>query len=253
MVITAIMGSPHKGKGYKIIQSIESELKQKGLIDFHYIFLSDIDLKLCKGCFSCFRNGEQTCPLKDDKDKLEELLLNSDGIILSSPGYVLNVSALMKNFIERYAYSLHRPKFFNQKILLVANGGSGVNKVLKVLSTALGGSTIVGKFGIITTPWEGTKKYNEKIQKEEKKYADKLYEAILKSGDKPISLGNFIWFNIFKKMSAISKETLPKDYEYYRNKTNYFYDIKVNRIKSGIAKVIANIGISAMKQKIVFH
>jgi multimeric flavodoxin WrbA len=140
MVITAIMGSPHKGKGYGIVQNIESEMKRNGDIDFKYVFLSDIDFKLCKGCFSCFKNGEKTCPIKDEKDRLEEMILGSDGIILSSPGYVWNVSALMKNFLDRFAYSLHRPKFFGQKTLLVANGGSGVDKVLTALTSALAGA-----------------------------------------------------------------------------------------------------------------
>jgi len=253
MVITAIMGSPHKGKGYKIVQDIECELKKKGDVDFRYVFLSDIDFKLCKGCFSCFRNGAKTCPLKDDREKLEEMILGSDGIILSSPGYVWNVSALMKNFLDRFAYSLHRPKFFRQKTLLVANGGSGVDKVLEVLAMALGGCDIVGKFGIVTTPWESTKKYNEKIQKETRKYADRLYRAIIEGKQKSIPLGNLIWFNIFKKMSSISKETLPTDYEYYRDKKDYFYDVKVSMLKAALAKMIAQFGVWTMKRQIIFR
>jgi NAD(P)H-dependent FMN reductase len=253
MKITAIMGSPHKGKGYQIIQSIEKELNQYSDVDFKYIFLSDIDFKLCKGCFSCFKNGEQTCPIKDDKNRIEEIILNSDGIILSSPGYTWNVSALMKNFLDRFAYSLHRPKFFNQKMLLVANGGSGVNEVLKSLSMTLGGSTIIGKFGIITTPWESTEKYNILIQNKTRKFANLLYQSIKSNTKISISLGNLIWFNIFKKMSSLSKETLPADYAYYHDKEKYFYKTNVNGIKSILAKLIAQIGVSTMKKQIVFY
>lgn len=253
MNITAIMGSPHKGKGYKIVQNLENELKKNNDVDFRYIFLKDSNFELCKGCFSCFKNGEHTCPIKDDKNRIEEILLNSDGVILSSPGYTWNVSALMKNFLDRFAYSLHRPKFFNQKILLVANGGSGVDKVLKSLSIALGGSTIIGKFGIITAPWESTEKYNIKIQNKTMKFARLLYQSIKKSNKKSISLGNLIWFNIFKKMSSLSKETLPADYAYYQDKEKYFYITNVNGIKSFLAKLIAQIGISTMKKQIIFH
>jgi len=93
------MGSPHKGKGYEIVQKIETELKLLDNIDFKYIFLSDIDFKMCKGCFVCISKGEIFCPIKDDKESIEQEILKSDGIILSSPGYAHNVTWLMKNFI----------------------------------------------------------------------------------------------------------------------------------------------------------
>jgi hypothetical protein len=111
----------------------------------------------------------------------------------------------------------------------------------------------VGKFGITTTPWDSTKKYNDKIQKETKRYAALLYRSITVSKPKPISLGNLIWFNIFKKMSSISKETLPKDYEYYQDRKDYFYDTKVSVLKSAIATMIAGIGVMTMKRQIIFH
>ncbi|HAH62466.1 MAG TPA: hypothetical protein DCL73_10260 [Treponema sp.] len=253
MIITAIIGSPHKGKGYKIVQGIEHELRMKGADEFNYIFLNKTDLKLCTGCFSCFKNGENTCPLKDDRESIEDLILKSDGVILSSPGYVWNVSALMKNFLDRFAYSLHRPKFFNQKVLLVANGGSGVDDVLKSLSKTLAGSTIIGRLGIIATPWESTEKYNDQVQREIKKYADLLYDSIVTKRNKSISLENLIWFSIFKKMSSISKETLPKDYEYYSARNNYFYETRVNVIKSLLAGIIAEFGVLTMKRKIIFR
>jgi len=42
MKVIAIMGSPHKGNGYKIVKKIETELKLLGDIDFKYIFLSRV-------------------------------------------------------------------------------------------------------------------------------------------------------------------------------------------------------------------
>lgn len=34
MKVIAIMGSPHKGKGYKIVQKVEAELKLIDNVDF---------------------------------------------------------------------------------------------------------------------------------------------------------------------------------------------------------------------------
>lgn len=250
MKVIAIMGSPHKGNGYKIVQKIESRLKQISNIDFKYIFLSDINFKMCKGCFTCISKGEYLCPLKDDKENIEQELLSSDGIILSSPGYVWNVSGLMKNFLDRLAYSLHRPKFFKQSLMIVANGGSGVNKTVKALSLSLGGCRIACKLSIISTPWESTQSYSNKVDKDIKKNVEIFYKSMANKKLQPIRLGNLIWFSMFKKMASISKETLPADFEYYSEKKEYFYDAKINHFKRYIANIIANVAV--WKKKVVF-
>lgn len=252
MKVIAIMGSPHKGNGYKIVQKIENELKKIGDVEFQYIFLSDSNFYMCKGCFTCISKGEMFCPLKDDKDNIEQEILRADGVILSSPVYGLNVSGLMKNFIDRFAYSLHRPKFFNQSLMLVANGGSGLNKVIKALSITLGGSLKVCELGITSTPWEANKKYEENASKDIKNSARKFYNSMKDRKKTNPPLGNLVWFKMFKKMASISKETLPSDYEYYSDKKNYFYETKVNPLKSFISEIIARIGVWSMKKRIIF-
>jgi len=83
-------------------------------------------MEMCRGCFACFSKGKEFCPLKDDKPEIERKLLESDGVIQISPGYAWNVSGLMKNFIDRFAYTLHRHIFFDQSLMLFADGGSGL-------------------------------------------------------------------------------------------------------------------------------
>lgn len=252
MKVIAIMGSPHKGNGYKIVHKIETELKLVDKIDFHYIFLSNVNLQMCKGCFACIAKGEIFCPLKDDVTSIAEEILISDGIILSSPGYAWNVSGLMKNFIDRFAYSLHRPKFFNQSLMLVANGGSGINKTIKALSYTLGGSVKACELSITATPWEATKKYTDKVENDIKRNTKKFYDSMKNKKEKPVDIGSLIWFRIFKKMSSISKESLPADYAYYKEKKNFFYETKINPFKYCIAGFVANIGVWSMKKKVIF-
>ncbi|MGJ7922224.1 flavodoxin family protein [Neobacillus sp. LXY-4] len=252
MKVVAIMGSPHKGQGYKIVKDIETELKSLGDVDFQHIFLSNVNLQTCKGCFACISKGERFCPLKDEKEKIEQELLNADGVILSSPGYAQNVSWLMKNFIDRFAYSLHRPKFFNQSLMLVANGGSGLRKVVKALSLTLGGSKLICKLCITTTPWEATERYKEETNRKIKQSAKKFYQSMKTHQQGSPNLGNLIWFHIFKKMASLSRKNLPADYEYYKERSHYFYDVKVNPIKNFMANLIANLAVWSMKKKVVF-
>lgn len=252
MKVIAIMGSPHKGKGYKIVQKIETELKLIDNVDFKYIFLSDVNFHTCTGCFACISKGEMLCPLKDDKESIEQEILKSDGIILSSPGYAQNVSWLMKNFIDRFAYSLHRPKFFNQSLMLVSNGGSGLSKVNKALSLTLGGGIKACELSITTTPWEATEKYEDETERNIKRNTRKFYNSMKNKKEISPGLGNLIWFNIFKKMAGLSKKNLPADYKYYSEKQNYFYQVKVNPLKSCIAGIIASIALWSMKKQVVF-
>ncbi|WP_303870481.1 NAD(P)H-dependent oxidoreductase [Acetobacterium wieringae] len=252
MKVIAIMGSPHKGRGFEIVQKIEAELSRLDEVEFSYIFLKDVNLKLCQGCFICIGKGEMLCPLKDDKNNIEADILSADGVILSTPGYAMNVSALMKNFIDRFAYSLHRPKFFNQSLMLVANGGSGLSRVNSSLGMTLGGSDKVCELKITATPWEATADYEQRVQKDIEKAADRLYRSMKNKKLASPSLSNLIWFRIFKKMASLSEQNLPADYEYYRTRTDYFYPIRVNPIKNGVAGIIANIGVAAMKKQVEF-
>lgn len=252
MKVVAIMGSPHKGKGYEIIKKVESQLKLMGDVDFEYIFLSDVNLEMCKGCFNCISKGEIFCPLKDDRDIIEQKILESDGVILSSPGYAWNVSGLMKNFIDRFAYSLHRPKFFNQSLMLIANGGSGLKRVIKAMSTTLGGSMKTCELCVTSTPWEDNQNYKLKIEKAIKCSTRKFYDSMKYRKKTNPPLGNVIWFKMFKKMASLSKEALPADHKYYSDKHKYFYETEVNPFKSFIADAIADIAIWSMKKMIVF-
>jgi multimeric flavodoxin WrbA len=76
--------------------------------------LKDVDLSQCRGCFGCFVKGEDHCPCKDDAS-IEQKMHDADGIIFATPVYGMNISALMKTFIDRFSYIFHRPRFFTKK------------------------------------------------------------------------------------------------------------------------------------------
>ena len=117
MKVLAIMGSPKKrGNTYELTRKVEENMKLLGAVEFEYVFLKDLNLESCLGCGICFDKGEELCPLKDERPILEEKMQTADGVIFTSPNYVFNVSGLMKNFIDRFAYVCHRPRFFKNAI-----------------------------------------------------------------------------------------------------------------------------------------
>ena len=95
-------------------------MKTMGAVEFECPFLKDANLEMCRGCFLCVRRGKEKCPIKDEQRKIEERILEMDGVIFYSPVYGMNVSALMKKFIDRFSYNGHHPQFFKQRALFVS-------------------------------------------------------------------------------------------------------------------------------------
>lgn len=241
--ILAIIGSPKgkTGNGYRSVQKIEAQINKLGPAQFTYIFLKDINLNICRGCFTCVSRGENFCPLKDDREKIENLIETHDALILSSPGYVQNVSALMKNFMDRFSYTHHRPRYFDKKVMIVANGGAGLDKTLAALSIAIGGPQIVSKLSIIAPPWPIKDKVREKNEHKIKDASEKLYLALQKKKLPVPTFGNLLIFKFFKKISKECQTWLPADYVYYKNLEGYYYETNLNPLKAGSAKLLVKI------------
>lgn len=164
----AIIGSPRKkGNSYKAAKEVEERMKQLGDVEFEYLFLRDADLKMCRGCFICISKGEDLCPLKDERAEIENKMLEADGIIFVSPVYCQNVSGLMKNFIDRFAYVFHRPRFFDQKAMILSTtSGAGLKETLDYLKKLeIWGFGTPVELGVITPPWPMSDALKEKNKK----------------------------------------------------------------------------------------
>jgi multimeric flavodoxin WrbA len=78
--------------------------------------------------------GEEFCPLKDDRDVLIRKMMTSDGVVFASPNYSYQVSATMKIFLDRLGFIFHRPHFFGKTYTsIVAQGIYGGSKIVKYL------------------------------------------------------------------------------------------------------------------------
>jgi multimeric flavodoxin WrbA len=242
MKIVAVMGSPKgKGSGYKVVRMIEDRMKAMGNAEFAYIFLKDADLRPCTGCYVCMKKGEEKCPLKDDRAAIEQQLLEADGIILSTPLYVDNVSGLMKNFFDRFAYAIHRPRFFHQKVLTVVNTGGGNPKpALEYLRHTLVGPHFVHELGIVTPQWPQTESAVAKKEQAIDVAAQKLYQACLDTSLPLPTFSQYQNFLVMQKLSSVCREYLPRDFEYYNGK-DYYYDTHIHPFKAAFAKAVVRV------------
>lgn len=67
---------------------------------------------------TCFLKGENKCPHSKTIQPIAEKIEKADCVIITSPSYSLNVTAVCKNFIDHMSYKFHRPSYFDKKCLL---------------------------------------------------------------------------------------------------------------------------------------
>jgi multimeric flavodoxin WrbA len=108
-LIVGICGSPKKERSntrYLLEKALEaasdilSEGKTKRATTV-LLNIGDFEIRHCTGCDTCV--GKKPCPESehDDMPKIEEKLLNADGIIIAAPSYFTAVPGVLKDFIDR--------------------------------------------------------------------------------------------------------------------------------------------------------
>lgn len=108
MKVLAIVGSPHKtwGSSYQLTSRMLEECERLGA-ETEIVLLQNHKINYCIGCGNCLVEGE--CRQRDDVKMLQDKMRQADGLVLVSPVYVLHVTGLMKNFIDRCLPMGHRP------------------------------------------------------------------------------------------------------------------------------------------------
>ena len=246
MKILAIMGSPRKkGNTYRVVEQVRENLAEYDKnIEFEYIFLQDQNFQMCKGCFACISQGADKCPLKDDRAEIESKMLKADGIILASPSYAMGVTGLMKNFIDRFAYTLHRPLFFDSAFLAVTTIGGfrGIKETLNQLAILSAGSKQVTKLGVAIPPIKMAG-FEKKAAKNIKKASADFYRSLQKKNRKLPGFGDWGYFHAFKTMAAYQsyQKVCPADDSYYKGKEEYFYPLKGHFLRRLVGKLFGGL------------
>lgn len=240
------MGSPRKsGRTSKVVKIFEEQLKKYEDVNIEYVFLTDYNILTCKGCELCLKKGEEYCPLKDDTSLLFNKISESDGVIIASPNYALQVSAIMKNFFDRLAYVFHRPCFFHKAwISVVVEGAYGGKDIVKYLDN-LGdfwGFTICKGVSFTLPVNEVLENERSKINLQLQKKAKAFYEIL--ASNKPVtpSLKRLCMFRLVRTFHGNNpSDEFTRDYEYYKENgwfdSQYYYDTKLSFPKRIIGSI----------------
>jgi multimeric flavodoxin WrbA len=65
------------------------------------VYLADLDVKMCKGCFKCWKGPHSKCDIDDDLASLLVSIPSYDLLVISTPLYVDGVPGILKNLIDR--------------------------------------------------------------------------------------------------------------------------------------------------------
>lgn len=134
MMLLGIMSSPsQRGNTATLVQSAIKEAEKHGA-ETKTLFLPELDIEFCKGCFHCTREG--WCIIDDDMRWILPLMEEADGYILGSPTYALNTNAYMNRWIERFGMlSVYTSQFAGKYCIGFSTaGGFGAKSVAKKLS-----------------------------------------------------------------------------------------------------------------------
>ncbi len=109
-----ISGSNRKHNSYNFLKTIKDE-------DDVLVSLDELNIKNCLGCNACQENDNK-CVLKDDMNKIYDLIEKSDKIIIMSPIYMNFITGILKNVIDRFNPYCASEKLKRKKIYLLTVG-----------------------------------------------------------------------------------------------------------------------------------
>lgn len=234
MKYVIINGSPRKKNTWKVIKQVQTNLKG----EFEEINLMKEQIPLCNGCFKCILEGENKCPHYDIINPIMEKIKNCDGIIIGSPVYAMNVTALLKNFLDHTAYLYHRPEYFDKKALVVVTtAGAGHKKVANYIDETL-------RHWGVNKVYKVAMKCGGKETLETKKIDDtsrKFYNDLKSHKLHNPKFGDILFFDVWKAM-ALTENPIEADAKYWKDTGLINYDfgpeVKLNPLKKAFSKAM---------------
>lgn len=244
--VLVISGSPRpKGNTFKITNLVEENVKKYGEVEFDYFFLKKANLDFCRGCLICMKKGEEFCPCKDDSLILRDKMASADGIVFISPVYVHSVSALMKNFYDRFAYMCHQPRLIDKpSLLIVTTELSGGAETLKYMEfpAFTWGCKIIDTLDVVYDSFKEESSYRSKTLKRISAVSEKFYKAIESADPKP-TFKDLVFFNLMKTKVTMHRNLLPEDYNFWKENgwlnSTYYYQNSIPVLKRRLAGLAA--------------
>lgn len=237
--VLMIDGSSRKKNTYNILLQMEQILKAKGF-DVEILNLFDYNLLDCIGCEACVT--KHTCSQTDDIQAVLDKILESDGVVLSSPVYMSSATSRFKTFADRTNIWVHKPETAGMPMMFVtttaATGIKEIKRFFNLYANGLGAR----KGGFIA---RAGKKIADPInEKEMSKFIGLLNRD--KKYYRP-AMDEIIMFVVGK---ILAKKSSGEDHTFWEEKQwmdkGYYYPCRINIFKKGMGKFLSKVISKAM-------
>jgi multimeric flavodoxin WrbA len=243
--VIAFVGSARRqGVTYRATRQFLDDLQSFGDVRSELVFLSECDIGLCRGCKACFIQGEEFCPLHDDRDLLIEKMTRSDGVVLASPVYSFQVSAHLKAFLDRLGFAFHRPRFHGKAYTSIVveglYGGRGVVKYLDFVGGALGfnvikGSRIVCRKNPDTAHQQMPARELQQMEATLAEQSRRFHEQLMSPPFPEPTMFQLFAFRMARTSIKLQLADDRPDHAYYRDhgwfESDYYYPTKLGLLK----------------------
>lgn len=236
-MVTALVASARKKHTYEAVCRFLDHLHGLGDVEHEIVVLSDYRLENCRGCKRCFEQGEEFCPLKDDRDVLIEKLAASDAVVFASPNYSFQVSAVMKTFLDRLGFVFHRPRFFGKTCTSIVTqgvyGGSRIVNYLDLVGSGLGFNTVKGSCLTALEPM--TDREKQKIDRTLAAHSRRFHRRLTQPAYPAPTWFQLMAFRFARTSIRLELDERNLDYRYYQDRgwftSDYYYPVRLGMLK----------------------
>ena len=215
MKILTISASPRKESGntFGLLEEVLSILPEEGF-RVENIHLCDLKIEFCRDCEVCHKKI-LLCPIKDDAHLLIEKMIESKGIIFSSPVYINHITGYLKTFLDRTSHFIHCQRLLGKYIAAVATSGGGSHEMVPEYIkhyALICGAQYVG--GVSTTV-----PVTEEVKVKARNLGKDFVAAITmrkEFSDQMMAIRD--WREYFKKIIVGRKDEWPGEYQYWEER-----------------------------------
>jgi len=125
--VLAVFGSPRKkGNSITLAGKIIEGAQSCGA-EVETIYLNDLKIRPCQGCYACQEEDAKGCVIKDDMQDIHTKVTQADALIIASPVYWFTMSAQTKLFMDRcmalYNEDSEKSSLYGKKIAIAMTYG----------------------------------------------------------------------------------------------------------------------------------
>lgn len=244
MRVLTIIGSPRgeASLSYQVVvQQLGPRLRAHGLDTLEVIDLSRMQISGCDGSLVCVEQGEEYCPHYGEIAAIVSAMQQADGVIFASPVHSFQVSALMKNFIDRLVFVTHRPCFFGKPALVISSAaGAGHRATLDYLEATCKrwGFHCVGRLGV-HSPAMSHPPYQARLAHDLERLARTFSAAITQPAIPRPQIADLITFRTMRALVAHTRDQSPRDYTYWNAQgwfqQPYYQPARIGRLQNTLA------------------